>query len=414
MKIIFCYYYYTEKIKDKNRIEFPPLGMLYICSVFESLGHDVRVIYIDNNSNYESFPDADIYAYSISSTVAYPVFKKLVPDLKSKAKIHIAGNTHASIFPEMVLKELELDVVFCGESELAIKSWLINGCKERGVIIGNRTPNIDFPFPARHLLPDDKIYMQGRVGGNSKYSISMISSRGCIYQCQFCGIQNRGYVSYRSLENFEQEVQFLLLSYPKCDGVTLLDETFTFNDSFAVNISNIFKKYSLPWECNSRIDTLSTDVIRSLSISNCEEIRIGIESGSQKLLDYMKKGINLSKAVEVLKLLKEYNLKIKLYIMHGYPGEDIETTKETIDFLHNNDSLYDRISLYQFAPLPGSPVFEELFSMKHYDWSAFSIYDNNIHWWGDTKDFVQKQKAFIFLKEHVDMINNGKVQKAGE
>lgn len=63
MKIIFFYYYYDAKIKDKKRVEFPPLGMLYLCSALENIGCDVEVRYFDENTNIENIPNADIYMH---------------------------------------------------------------------------------------------------------------------------------------------------------------------------------------------------------------------------------------------------------------------------------------------------------------------------------------------------------------
>lgn len=162
MKVVFLYHYYEEKIKDKHRTEFPPLGMLYLCSVIENMNHEVEVFYLDEYTPIDQFPCADVYAYSISSTVNYPVYLKRAPELRDKAKFFCAGNTHASIFPEKVLEELKVDVVFVGESEVTMSKWIESGMKEKGIIRGKRNKNLNFPFPARHLLPDNKIYMSNR------------------------------------------------------------------------------------------------------------------------------------------------------------------------------------------------------------------------------------------------------------
>ena len=200
MKIIFFYYYYDDKIKDKQRVEFPPLGMLYLCSALEKNGCDVEVKYFDENTEIEDIPNADIYAYSISSTASYPTYLKLSEKLKEKAKYHIAGNTQATIFPEQVLKQMNLDAVFTWEGEETVTNWIKNNCEGKVVIKGERVNIEHLPFPASHLIPDEKVYMNNRVGGKSKNSISMISSRGCVFGCKFCAIQNRGKVKFRDLK----------------------------------------------------------------------------------------------------------------------------------------------------------------------------------------------------------------------
>ncbi len=407
MKIVFLYYYYKEKIKSKNRVEFPPLGMLYVCATLEAIGQDVEVFYFDENTPSIEFPKADIYAYSISSSVSYPLYISLAPQLRDNATLHIAGNTHATIFPKQVMDEMNLDAVFCGAGEETITRWIKGGCRERGIIVGGLLENLDIPFPARHLIPDKYIYMENRVGGKSKKSISMISSRGCVFNCKFCAIQNRGKVAFRSLNDIDREVNFILRQYPQCDGITLLDETFTLNAMHAVGVSEIFNKYKLRWECNSRIDTLNKTIINALSESYCAEIRIGIETGSQKLLNSMKKGFLIEQTYETFKALKRAGVQVKIYLMHGYPGEDMSTTSETIRFLHKMRKYIDRISLYRFTPLPGSPIYEETFLNKQ-EWSEYSIYNDNVRWWGTKKEQEVLNTSYQRLKDVVDEINNMK------
>ena len=334
----------------------------------------------------------------------------LFEKLKEKAKYHIAGNTQATIFPEQVLKQMNLDVVFTGEGEKTVTDWIKNDCQERGIIKGERVNIEHLPFPARHLIPDEKIYMNNRVGGKSKNSISMISSRGCVFGCKFCAIQNRGKVKFRDLQDFEEEVKYILERYPKCDGITLLDETFTLNTKHAVGIANIFKKYGLKWECNSRVDTVNDEIIQALKDSNCQEIRLGIESGSQRMVDNMNKGINLENAKGVIKKLHESGIPVKLYIMHGYPGENIETSLETIQYLNELKEYIHRISLYRFVPLPGSPVFAEG-KLNKLDWTDYTIYGNNNHWWGTQADFDNMNIGYNMLEKCVKSINNKEYKK---
>lgn len=405
MKVVFLYYYYNDKIKDKKRVEFPPLGMLYVCSNLEKNNYEVEVKYFDQNTNSEEIPDADVYVYSISSTASYKTYIEMKEKIKDKAQYHIAGNTHATIFPQKVLEEMNLDAVFTGEGEETVLNWLNGGCKEKGIIKGERVDIKKIPFPARHLIPKEKIYMNNRVGGNSKNSISIISSRGCIYGCNFCAIQNRGKVLFRSLEDFEEEVKSILEMYPECDGITLLDETFTLNTNHAIGIAQILKKYGLKWECNSRVDTINDRIIQALKESNCQEIRLGIESGSQRMVDNMNKGINIEKSKTIIKKLYENDIPIKLYLMHGYPGEDMESTLETIQYLNELSKYIHRISLYKFVPLPGSPIFSKE-ELNELDWTNYTIYDNNNHWWGTNEEFNEMKVAYKILEKYVNAINS--------
>ena len=132
---------------------------------------------------------------------------------------------------------------------------------------------------------------------------------------------------------FEEEVKYILERYPKCDGITLLDETFTLNTKHAVGIANIFKKYGLKWECNSRVDTVNDEIIQALKDSNCQEIRLGIESGSQRMVDNMNKGINLEKAKGVISI-----------IVSWYQWKVLQKNKELEDKRKELDSLNEQLT----------------------------------------------------------------------
>ena len=319
--------------------------------------------------------------------------------------MHIAGNTHVSIFPENTLKELKLDAVFCGEAEETITDWFNSGATRQGIIRGKRVDVNKLPFPARHLLPNELIYLNSRIAGRYNNAISMASSRGCVNRCLFCAVQNRGFVRFRNMDHFKAELEHILASYPLCQGIVLLDENFTQSEAHATNIASILGEYGLPWECNSRSDTLTLDLMRLFVACNCQEVRLGIESGCQHLLDSMHKGINLTQVREIVVLAKEVGLPVKLYIMHGFPGENMRTTLETINFLIDLRPYIHRIGLYRFTPLPGSPIYSDP-RIYHLDWSNYTIYDNNNHWFGTLEDFHQIEESYRLLKQFVDGLNS--------
>ena len=198
------------------------------------------------NPHPESVPEADIFAYSITATVTYPIFTRLAPLIKCKSSVQIAGNTHANIFPEQTLAELAVDVVFKGEGEISVGNWLDNGCRETGVIQGSQADINAIPFPARHLLPQSKILMNRRVGGALNNVVTIYSARGCIYNCAYCGNLNNGTSRLKSAERFDQEICSLRSLYPQLAGLTVLDELFTFNPVHAIEIASVIQSHNLP------------------------------------------------------------------------------------------------------------------------------------------------------------------------
>lgn len=398
MKVVFLYPYYDEKVRIKDRVEFPPLGMLHVCSAIRAAGHEVEVLTVYSGADYESYPQADIYCYAITASVVYPIFLEAIKVLRGNAKYHIAGNNQANNFPHDVYLEMGLDAIFVGEGEEVVPEWINSGCKQKGVIRGGMVDINEIPFPARELLPDDRIYMGSRLGGKVDNIISMVSSRGCPFPCKFCAIMNRGKPRYRTPESFEAELVEILEKYPKCQGITLLDETFTMRHKHVEAIAQVLDKYGLYWECNSRANTLRDDIINVLANSNCMEVKIGIETGSQELANNMAKGNKLEKSKEAIIKAHTAGIPLKFYMMHGYPGENLATTHETIEFLKSMKGYIHRLGIFRFVPLPGSPVFNEGKCRKR-DWNDYTIYDNPHHWWGTEDDFAEMNKAWdIFSK----------------
>jgi radical SAM superfamily enzyme YgiQ (UPF0313 family) len=274
-KIVFCYPDYQLKVGKKNRVEIPRLGMLHICAVAEEEGFNVEVVPVDINTSPESIPEADIYAYSITATVTYPIFQRLVPSVKQRAKIHIAGNTHVNIFPNQVLDELELDAVFKGEGEVSFRSWIKNKCADHGVIPGTPADVNKVPFPARHLLPNDRILLNHWLGGKFDNVVVIWSSRGCVYNCAYCANLNNGSSRLRTPQNFQKEIWRIKELYPQVQGLMVLDEMFTFNPRHAISIAEVISRENLFWECTTRADFLQKDVTEALVNSNCIEVKLG-------------------------------------------------------------------------------------------------------------------------------------------
>jgi len=401
MRIVFFYPDYKDRIGQVGRVEMPPLGMLSVCAVVELHGITVDVFPVNKDSEADDFPAADVYAYAITASATYPIFLAICPKLKNKAELHIAGNTHVTIFPEKVLAELQLDAVFCGEAEQAILEWISGGCNGRGIFRGKRVDINRFPFPARHLLPLERIYLNRRVGGKQDYILSLSTSRGCPFHCAFCAVQNRGAVSFSSRARLVREIKSILDNYPLCRGFVLLDETFTLSQRHVADTCDVFSRFGLPWECNSRADTLSENIIKKLVRSNCKEIKIGLETGSQQMADTMKKGLKLKEVEKTLTLAARHGLQTKLYILHGFPGENMNTTMETILFLKKMKVFVSRVAVYRFTPLPGSPIYSTQ-NLVAQNWQEYTIYGNNSHWWGTSADFVELELSYTLLVNVVE------------
>ena len=435
--------YYPDKrdiVGISGRQELPPLGLLYLAATLENAGVDVRVFPFNGSDQPEILKGANVVGYSMTATATYDQFCQLNASLQRvyqrDATVFVAGNTHATAFPSDVLRALDLDGVIPGEGELAglklfegIARGLrneqlftsipgaffkCNGSVQRSAGATPRAESLEIlPHPARHLLPRKAIVLEQRLrglagqAGSDGTAVTLITSRGCPFSCAFCGNVNNGSVRYRSREDLEAEVEEIKEQYPEADGLLIMDETATLTTAHVKNWTAALEGKRLPYVISTRGDVLDKDKVMRLETSGCWEVKFGVETGSQWLLDRMDKKLDLEKVSKALKMVKEHGIRTKVFLMHGFPGENRETTKATIDFMNGNREHIDRAVLYRFTPLPGSPVYSNPaafdLNLSGVGFKDFTIYENRKHWWGTTDQFnevtVGYEELDKFLKD---------------
>ncbi|MFC1800906.1 B12-binding domain-containing radical SAM protein [Nanoarchaeota archaeon] len=426
MKVNLIYPIDIEVAGDANRTELPPLGMLYVASSLQESGHDVRVVGIDENT--EELPESEVDCLAITASTTYHKFKRLSDRvLSERTTVKLAGNTHSHVFSAETLKDLNLDAVIKGEAEVVLPDFLrrltvSNSIPEAvgelkgftyfdsyGNIRSNKEVNKvsdvnSLAFPARNLMPQERILLENRLRGTDKLITTIVTSRGCPYSCNFCANLNNGSVRYRSAANIKAEVMELLEQYDQLGGLLFMDETFTLNKRHVLEITSELKDLNINYVISSRADRMTPEIVNALSDSGCMEVKFGIESGSQYLLERMNKRANLGKFREGIKTAHEGGLFTKLFLMHGFPGENETTTSETIEMLRELRPFVRRIALYRFVPLPGSPVFDNPAEFDIHlgnDPSKYHIYHNEQHWWGSKDNFKVVQQQYTRLKETV-------------
>lgn len=321
--------------------------------------------------------------------------------------ITVFGGIHPTIFPEEVLNNKYIDVVCVGEGETTMLELIqtmskgeglnkVAGIlyKENGKIIKNQARPLiqnldDVPFPARDLLPmHDYLFTQvGRVGWElPSPSTSMITSRGCPFQCTFCSshLTFGRKVRYRSPRNVVDEIEHMVNKY-KVKGISFVDDTFTLNSkrTSAICSEIISRGINVQWMCMGRVDTTSKELLEDMKKAGCISIGYGIESGSQHVLDeYIKKNISLEAAQKAIKITKEVGLTSVAYFMIGTPGETIDDIHKTIEFAKklNPDAVNFSITI----PMPGTEMFNiankmgtiKVNSFRDYDFSNYPIFES--------------------------------------
>jgi len=378
-----------------------PLGIAYIASILRDKGHEVEVMDInayrwEKDVVEEKIRSAEFDIAGIGAIVtAYRYVKWLVEILKkyhSEKKIIIGGSVGSSI-PHVILERTEADIVCIGEGEITVIEIInavqrkcnlsnVNGIwfKEDGKIYKNKSrPPIkdldSLPLPAWDLFPMD-IYLRNPVGApnrnkwidgsaNKSVSLSMnlYAGRGCPYQCIYCYHDFMGQrYRHRSPESVIREIRILYEKY-KVTYFHFIDDEFVTNKTFVYEFCRLLKGLSkkigqkITWGCAGRVNLMTEDLIKTMVDGGCILIGYGVESGSQKMLNLIKKKVTIEQAKNAIRLTKKYLEWADCSFMMGYPGETKETIQETIDFCKGLDLTPEVI--FFLTPYPGT----ELYSM---------------------------------------------------
>jgi len=400
----------------ESRKEFPPLGLLYLAAACEKNGIDVELFNL-SNGDLTALPRQYIIGLSINSSFVYPAFYNRVKLIRKMCDVLVAGGQHATIFPRETLLELEADYLIIGEGEYSLPG-LIHDCRDglkpcydnviakgdMGKIYteATRIDNLDnLPFPARHLMNDAAILLDKRIYGEEVKCISLITSRGCPHNCGFCANVYKGF-RHRSVNNIGNEIDQLLLDYPEVRGLVFLDENLLFSPDHVKLLCEKIAKYRLKWTCNARVDYFSRPLIRQMRNCGCVEIKYGVESGSQRILDKMDKKITVSQISEAVIGTHEAGIRTKCFLMFGFPGDNLESAKETISFIDSHEKFISRINLFSFSPLPNSPIFNKLGKPQNDDaWENYRIYNQHIHWWGTQAEYEEMIAAYKLLEDYI-------------
>lgn len=428
MKLAFIYPEVLEiaRFKDKRK-EFPPFGVLYLAAIADKHGCNVEIFPVSPRQTGLNLKGFDIVAFSIPSSATYQIIKTVREgSIYSDRAIILVGGVHATIYPEETYKDLKPRLLLIGEAENTLSEVLDNYHRgdysnvcglmyedANGLVYTAKREletNISrFPMPARHLIPRENFIMTDRLSDSQIKMTHVIFSRGCPFRCAFCaGAQTP--VRYRSWQNIRAELIHLVKTYG-IGGFAVTDDNFLIKKQHVKKIAAKISDLSLKWSALSRVDTVDEEMLRSITAAGCIEVKFGIESGSEKILRAMKKNITRNQIRFAISKAKELGLIVKVFIVHGFPGENYETTIETITLLNELRSKIDRVSLFRFVPLPGSDVFNDpkTYGLKlnkltpdgNIDWGKYRIYHNPRHWWGNAEDYHEVNKAHDLLKQYI-------------
>ena len=364
-----------------GHLPFALLGIGYLAAVLEKNQYEVDVIDCQVlKLSHEEFKSElakrqpNIVGIT-SATLTYKSALRIARIAKETCPncLTLLGGIHATFWDDKALQECpQLDIVVRKEGENTLLELvqrleadedyydvLGTTCRKDGEIVRNPDrPYIenldDIPFPARHLWPMERL---------RKYeeTFYMMTSRGCVYWCEFCStvrMHGRKY-RMRSPKNVVDEIEFLHKIYG-AKQFTFYDDAFTVDQERAAEICREIKsrKLKIEWDCETRVDMVTKELLRTMKEAGCIAVWFGVESGSQPVLNAMQKGISPAQTMRAFKLAKEVGLMTVAGVILGFPGETKETAWETVKFVERVSP--DDVGYYIATPYPGTPLYESV------------------------------------------------------
>jgi anaerobic magnesium-protoporphyrin IX monomethyl ester cyclase len=216
------------------------------------------------------------------------------------------------------------------------------------------------PLPAWDLI-DVATYRQAWLKHAGYFSINMSTTRGCPFKCNWCAkpIYGNRYNS-RTPQHVVNEIKLLKQNYD-IDHIWFCDDIFGLKPGWVLEFARLLQqeKINIRFKIQSRADLLAEEeLVKALAQSGCENVWIGAESGSQKVLDAMDKGISIQQIRTATGLMKKHNIKPSFFIQFGYPGETKDDIRLTIDMI--NKLLPFEIGISVSYPLPGTGFYEKV------------------------------------------------------
>jgi len=333
--------------------------------------------------------DPDVVGITVK-TVKLKAAQLIAGICKSIGKdiIVVAGGPHCTALADQVLRDRNIDYVVRAEGELAFLELLnaINQGRSVQEIAGlsyrnnsdiihnnNRSlvPDLDdIPFPDRNALVDRTLYDSDAFG-------DIITSRGCPFNCAYCAshLTWTKKVRYRSIANILLEVKSVIRLFGTRQ-FTFWDDSFTLSKKRIIEFCGVLKdeKLGINWGCNTRFDLLDEDIIKAMKQVGCNNIELGVESGSPRIIELIRKNVPVQRMRDIAAMLRKHKLYWSGFFMIGLPSETCNDMKMTIDLMKELKPNYATLSV--FTPYPGTELWDILMRngcvSTDMDWHRYS------------------------------------------
>lgn len=389
----------------------PVLGLSYISSVLEMRDFECRIFdaYFHSWSKEELLDRVtgyrpDVVGFTAMTHEIVPA-AQIASQIKKRLKIVVVvGGCHVTALPQRTLTEfLVFDYGICGEGEKTFPELLeclqhtpqsnlssIKGIvfrSQQDIVVNEPRPFLTseeldaLPYPAFHQYYGENPY--ALAGKHSCYV--MFVSRGCPYKCVFCMRVLGSKVRRRSAESVVGEMEYAIDRY-HAHTFDFADEIFLSNNRETRKTLELMISRGLPkrarWSALTRANTIDRQLIRLAKEAGCYHLAIGVESGDDRILKIIGKGITVKQVREAVRIIKKVGISLDTYYILGHPSETMETLRRTVNLVAKLNT--DNVAVGLMVPYPGTRVFdmalqgEGEYRLLTQDWSEYDKYGGKV------------------------------------
>jgi radical SAM superfamily enzyme YgiQ (UPF0313 family) len=376
-------YFLSEDAKEQRIMKpYPPLGILYLSSHLRRQGFDIEIYdsTFGSRAGLLSMLDSEepsvLGVYTNLLTRAEVI--RIAEAAKERGWFVVLGGPEPSNYDEEYL-DAGADAIIRGEGELAMAALLtrlkasgeltpdlpslIYRAADGSLVSTEAAPLIKDldaqPWPDRDRI-DVQRYVQTWREHHGKGSLSVITARGCPYHCRWCSHSVYGKTHRRrSAVAVVDEVEHLLGQY-RPDMLWMADDVFTIHHGWLFTYANEMRRRGLhvPFECITRADRVNERVVDTLAELGCLRVWIGSESGSQRILDAMARGVTVEQVQKAVNMCRAAGIETGMFIMWGYEGEQMDDVEATI--AHVKKCSPEVCLTTVSYPIRGTPYYEEI------------------------------------------------------
>lgn len=440
-------FYKKDFFKGGKQSPLFPIGLAYIAKVSLENNFEVEILDIYAEQLYydqviERLKNIKFDVVGISALVTqYKYLKWIAKELKKvrpDCKI-VLGSGLGTACDKTILENVkEVDVCVRGEGELTFLELVKNnftGLENiKGISYRNNSGvkrNIDrepikdidsLGLPPYHLFKMElylkaKFYDTGIIDLRKETKIKnfrtavIITSRGCPYNCNFCG-KIIPQCRLRSVEKIIEEIKYLRNKY-QINAVHFIDELFVINKERTKKLCEELKKLTLPWDCQGRVNLVDDEILQIMKDAGCVAIGFGVESGDPEVLKNMNKQTMPEQIEKAILGAKKAGLYIKNQLIFGYPGETKETIENTVKLMKKVNDPGRRFAYIQ--PIPGTKLYQECLEKKlimdeeYYLYMLQHGFDNNmplVNFTGFSTYDIPKIMKYYFNKMQINFLLN--------